>query len=94
MAQNKGICQEQFSDPYPIAIQCASIYELISQNTPSLSCRDIQEEQIRPGVLWAYLDGASDAQDRCGAGIIIHINNHRFIKALVGIGTGSNNFEN
>lgn len=41
---------------------------------------------------WAYFDGASDINGRCGAGLIIHLSEEKIVKASVGLGQGSNNF--
>lgn len=84
---------DQPSGPYLISIQCDSIYELIPRITPTLASRIIQEEIIKPDIPWAYFGGASNAHDCCGARIIIHINDHKILKASVGIGTGSNNYD-
>lgn len=65
---------------------------MLPQTTPILIPRNIHVEQIRPHVPWTYFDGASDAQGRCGAGIIINFNDHRSLKASVGIGTWTNNY--
>jgi len=92
LARNKGIFKEVSSSPSLIAAKCASIYSLLPSSDHTQTIRNIITEQIRHDIPWAYFDGASDAQNRCGSGLVIHINDNRSLKASVGIGSGTNNF--
>jgi len=53
---------------------------------------EVREEHIKGDILWAYFDRASDQKNVCGAGFVIHTNNQKNLKALVGLGSGTNNF--
>lgn len=93
LAQNRSIFKDLAPAHVPIAIECASIYGLIPLPNNVKSIRKVREEHIRGDISWAYFDFASDPQNICGAGFVIHINNKKkSLKALVGLGSGSNNY--
>eukprot|EP00253_Pinus_taeda_P008165 PITA_08165 len=91
IARNKAIFQAVDTPACSIALQSSAIFSSIPEPEESLNIPHNREEQIRPNMPWAYLDGASPNQT-AGAGMVIHLNESHSISASVGIGNGSNNF--
>ena len=69
-----------------------SIFEFIPLLDTPPQARVIVQEHIRGDIPWAYFDGASDPQNRCGAGLVIHDPSGKILKASIGLGQGTNNF--
>ena len=54
--------------------------------------RVVIQKEIRGDMPWAYFDGASSNKDKCGVGIVTHLNSNSRKEASVGLGVGTNNF--
>eukprot|EP00253_Pinus_taeda_P023539 PITA_23539 len=91
LARNKCFFQDKIIPSSIIASNCAAIYSAIptpeGKNPPN---RD-KPVIIKEGIPWAFFDGASQ-NNKAGAGISIHLNSDHFFKAVVGLGSGLNNY--
>ena len=70
----------------------ATIFDSIPPPSGPGPPRNIQPEVIRDSVPWAFFDGASDINGRCGAGLVIHLSTSKSLRASVGLGQGTKNF--
>lgn len=91
LARNKCLFQDIITPSSVIASNCVAIYSAIpapeGKNPPN---RD-KPVIIKEGIPWAFFDGASQ-NNKAGAGISIYLNSDHFLKAAVGLGSGSNNY--
>lgn len=85
LARNRKHFEDHDPSYQHIVIECASIYESIPVPIPKTNERGSREEQIRGDFPWAYFDGTSDQRNLCGAGIVIHLNAQKCLKALMGL---------
>jgi len=92
LARNNSIFKEQNPLARHITVGCTTIYSSILNSIREAPPRPVREEKINEGIPWAYFDGASDQNNKFGAGLVIHLNEHRNLKASVGLGIGTNNF--
>jgi len=92
LARNQVIFKDSVFPIARLAAEGAAIFDSIPAPSLSPSPRLVRQEIIRPSIPWAYFDGASDINGRCGAGITIHFSKDKSVKASVGLGQGSNNF--
>jgi len=74
-----------------IAIQSSVILSSIPESEEPRNSVTKKEERIKEGILWAYFDGAAQ-NNTAGVGIVIHINPSHSLKAVVGLGSSTNNF--
>lgn len=93
LARNRNIFKDKTPSSVHIAIKCAAIYKSILEPIWETINREIKEEQIKGNIHWAYFDRASNQSNRCGEGMVIHLNAQRCLKPSVGLGEGSNNYE-
>ena len=75
-----------------ISIGSASIFTSIPESSHEELPHSIIEENIMEWISWAYFDGASSHENKCRAGLIIHLNPHKSLKSSVGLGNETNNF--
>eukprot|EP00253_Pinus_taeda_P011344 PITA_11344 len=91
LTRNKCIFQDQTFSTTVVASNCAAIYSSLPPPEPNIAPNCDAPLIINESLPWAFFDGASQ-QNRAGAGICIHLNKEHFLKAVVGLGMGSNNF--
>jgi len=72
LARNQAIFKDSAFPIGRLAAEGAAIYESIPIPQAPNSSRAVCQEVIRQSMPWAYFDGASDINGRCGAGLIIH----------------------
>eukprot|EP00253_Pinus_taeda_P014042 PITA_14042 len=91
LARNNSIFQDKTTPTSVIASNCAAIYSAI----PALEVKSIPNRDkpftIREGIPWAFYDGASQ-NNRAGAGMSIHLSVEHYLRASVGLRSGTNNF--
>lgn len=92
LARNQVIFKDSVFPIGRLAAEGASIYESIPIPQALSTSRAVCQESVRYSIPWAYFDGASDINGRCGAGLIIHFSKEKVVKASIGLGQGSNNF--
>ena len=92
IARNRIIFNESTFPLARLAAEGAAIFDSIPSPAVTGSSRNIQPESINESFPWAYFDGASDDNDTCGAGLVIHFSTENSLRASVGLGQGSNNF--
>eukprot|EP00253_Pinus_taeda_P016263 PITA_16263 len=91
LARNRCLFKDNVPSAEATTIQSTTVYSSIPEPENTRNKPQSREEPIRAGVPWAYFDGASQINS-AGAGIIIHLNDSHSLMALVGLGTGSNNY--
>eukprot|EP00253_Pinus_taeda_P010417 PITA_10417 len=91
LARNNSIFQDKSTPTGVIAQNCAVIYSTIP--APEVKSKPTRDKHytIREGIPWAFFDGASQ-NNRVGAGMSIHLSVDHYLKASVGLGSGTNNF--
>eukprot|EP00253_Pinus_taeda_P001986 PITA_01986 len=91
LARNNSIFHDKTTPTSVIASNCAAIYSAIpAPEVNSIPIRD-KPFSIREGIPWAFYDGASQ-NNRVGAGMSIHLSAEHYLKASVGLGSGTINF--
>ena len=92
LARNRLIFTDTFFTIARLAAEGVAIYESIPSPSSSQRTRPVQIEEIKGSIPWAYFDGASDMNKKCGVGLVIHFPSGILLKASIGIGTRTNNF--
>lgn len=92
LARNQAIFMDSVFPIGRLVAEGATIFEIIPIPQASFPSRAVVQELISYSKPWAYLDGASDINGRCGTDLIIHFSKEKAIKASIGMGHGSNNF--
>eukprot|EP00253_Pinus_taeda_P030228 PITA_30228 len=91
LARNNSIFHDKSTPSSVIASNCAVIYSTIP--APKVKSKPTRDKPftIREGIPWAFYDRASQ-NNRAGTGMSIHLSADHYLKASVGLGSGTNNF--
>jgi len=86
LARNQAIFMDSVFPIGRLAAEGAAIYESIPFPQAPSHSRAVCQEFISYTLPWAYFDGASGNNGRCGAGLIIHFSKEKAVKASIGLG--------